>query len=129
MLRRVWLPCVLVCVVACVWCAGGLRFGFPAPCRSWPWAVGVVPRHSWLGSTGCGGGGPGCPSLWSWCVCVGGVALCVGVGGVGGVVRGVAAVRVRVCVCGVWLVGCVIPWLVLVVGQHGPVQKAEEEVL
>ena len=38
----------------------------------------------------------------------------------GGVVRGVAAVRVRVCACGVWLVGCVIPWLVLVVGRrHG----------
>ena len=47
----------------------------------------------------------------------------------GGVVRGVAAVRVRVCACGVWLVGCVIPWLVLVVSRHGPVQKAEKEVL
>ena len=77
----VCLPRVLVCVVACVWCAGGLRFGVPAPCLSWPWAVGVVPRHSWLGSTGCGGGGPGCPSPWSWCVCVRCVALRVGVGG------------------------------------------------
>ena len=31
----------LVCVVACVWCAGGLRFGVPASCHSWPCAVGV----------------------------------------------------------------------------------------
>ena len=77
--------------------------------------------------------------LWWWapcvpfslvwvCVCVRCVALRVGVGGVGGVVRGVAAMRVRVCPCGVWLVGCVIPWLVFVVGRHGRVQKAEEEV-
>ena len=34
-----------------------------------------------------------------------------------------------VCACGVWLVRCVIPWLVLVVSRHGRVQKAEEEVL
>ena len=47
----------------------------------------------------------------------------------GGVVGGVAAVRVRVCACGVWLVGCVIPWLFFVIGRHGRVQKAEEEVL
>ena len=98
--------------------------------HSWPRAVGVVPRHSWLGSTGCGGGGPGCPSPWSWWVCVCCVALRVSVDGVGGgVVRRVAAVCVRVCVCvcGVWLVGCVIPWLVLVVGRHGRGQKAEEK--
>ena len=37
-------------------------------------------------------------------------------------------ISVCVCVCLiVWLVGCVIPWLVLVVGRHGRVQKAEEE--
>ena len=47
----------------------------------------------------------------------------------GGVVRGVAAVRVRVCASGVWLVGCVIPWLILVVGRHGRVQRGEEQVL
>ena len=37
--------------------------------------------------------------------------------------------RVFVCVraCGVWFVGCVIPWLVLVVGRHGRGQKAEEK--
>ena len=105
------------------------RVPWSVPRHSWPSAVGVVPRHSWLGSTGCGGGCPGCPSPWFWCVCVCCVALRVGVGGVGGVVRGVAAVCVRVCACGVWLVGCVIPWLVLVVGRHGCVQKAEEEVL
>ena len=48
----------------------------------------------------------------------------------GGVVRGVAAVRVRVCACGVWLVG----WGVSYLGWFsssvvGIVQKAEEEVL
>ena len=120
--------------------AAGLVFGAPpllagvhrrvpwlVPHHSWPRAVGVVPGHSWLGSTGCGGGGPWCPSLCSWCVCVCCVALRVGVGGVGGVVRGVAAVCVRVCVCGVWLAGCVIPWLVLAVGRHDRGQKAEEK--
>ena len=107
--------CGCVCVV-CRWSAVGV----PGPCLSWALTVGVVPRHSWLGSTACGGVGPACPSPWSWCVCVRCVAIRVGVGGVGGggVVRGVAAVRVRVCACGVWLVGCVIPWLVLVVGRR-----------
>ena len=46
------------------------RVPWSVPRPSWPWAVGVVPRHSWLGSTGCGGWGPGCPSPSSWCVCV-----------------------------------------------------------
>ena len=171
--RWVCLPRALVCVVACVSCAGGLWFGVPAPfgwglrlvfVRLWlvcgvgpspllaegrgccappllagvvvvgplpllagglgcgappllagvsrlvPWlvphhfwqrAVGVVPRHSWLESTGCGAGGPGCPSPWSWCLYVCCVALRVGPGGVRGVVRGVAAVSVRLCVCAV----------------------------
>ena len=72
--------------------------------------------------------GPWVPfSLVMVCVCVCCVALRVGVGGVGGVMRGVAAVCVRVCACGVWLVGCVIPWLVLVVGRLCRVQNAEEE--
>ena len=48
----------------------------------------------------------------------------------GGVVRGVAAVLVRVCACGVWLVG----WGVSYLGWFsssvvGMVQRAEEEVL
>ena len=73
----------------------------------------------------------GCPSPWPWCVCVRCVALRVGVGGVGGgVVRGVAVVRARVCARGVWLVG----WGVSYLGWFsssvvGMFQKAEEEVL
>ena len=64
------------------------------------------------------------------CVCVRCVALRVGVGGVGGgVVRGVAAVRARVCACGVWLVG----WGVSYLGWFsssvvGMVQKAEKKM-
>ena len=34
------------------------RVWWLVPRDSWPRAVGVVPRHSWLGSAGCGGGGP-----------------------------------------------------------------------
>ena len=70
-----------------------------------------------------------CPSPWSWCVCVRCVALRVGLGGVGGgVVRGVAVVRARVCACGVWLVG----WGVSYLGWFsssvvGMVQKAEKK--
>ena len=103
------------------------RVPWPVPRHSWPRAVGVVPRHSWLGSTGCCGWGPWVPfSLVLVCVCVlcGASCWC---GWRAGVVRGVVAVRVRVCACGVWFVGCVIPWLVLVVGQHGRGQKAEEK--
>ena len=103
--RWVCLPRVLVCVVACVWCAGGPQFDVPAPCLSWPLAVGVVPRHSWLGSPGFGGRGPGCPSPWSWCVCVRCVALRVGVGGVGGL-------------CAVWL-PCVCVCVLAVCGWWG----------
>ena len=102
-----WLCCVVCCVFVLsvflvVWC-GGL--------------VGVS---------------SGCPSPWSWCVCVRCVALRVGVGGVGGggVVRGVAAVGVRVCACGVWLVGWGVSYLGwLSSSVVGMVQKAEEEVL
>ena len=103
--RWVCLPRVLVCVVAFVWCAGGPQFDVPAPCLSWPLAVGVVPRHSWLGSPGFGGRGPGCPSPWSWCVCVRCVALRVGVGGVGGL-------------CAVWL-PCVCVCVLAVCGWWG----------
>ena len=123
----VCLPHVLVCVVACVWCAGGLCLGAPAPCLSRPLALGVVPRHSWLGSTGCGGGGPGCPSPWSWRVCVRCVALRVGVGGVGGSCA-VWLPCVCVCVlavCGLWGVSYLGWFSSSVVGM---VQKAEEEV-
>ena len=74
-------------------------------------------RHSWLWA-------PGCPSPWPWCVCVCCVALRVGVGGPWGCG---CRVCVCVCACGVLFVGCVIPWLVLVVGRHGRGQKAEEK--
>ena len=77
-----------VLCVACLWC---LCF----------WWCGVVVRSVCL------------PSPWSWFVCVRCVAFRVGVGGVGGggVVRGVAALRVRVCACGVWLLGWCVSYL------------------
>ena len=117
------------CVFRVWWCAGGLRFGVPAPCLSWPLAVGVVPRHSWLGSAGCGGGGPGCPSPWSWCACVRCVALPVGVGGVGGGSCAVWLPCVCVCVlavCGWWGVSYLGWFSSSVISM---VQKAEEDVL
>ena len=43
--RWVCLPRVLVCVLACVWCASGLRFGVPAPCLSWPCPLGPLLRN------------------------------------------------------------------------------------
>ena len=113
---------------------GGVRrrVRWLVPRHSWLRAVGVVPRHSWLGSTGCGGGGPlatpGCERR-SALLLGPGVCLCA-------VWRFVlvwvacgflVAVCVHVCACGVWFVGCVIPWLVLFVGWHGCRQKAEEK--
>ena len=102
------------------------------PRHSWLSAVGLVPRHSWLGSTGSGGGGPlatpGCgpqgalPLGPGVCVCV----LC-GASCWCGWGAGVWLPCVCVYACGVWFVGCVIPWLVLVVGWHGRGQKAEEK--
>ena len=69
----------------------------------------VTFSYLWCG--GAVGVSSGCPSPWSWCVCVRCVAPRVGVGGVGGFLRGVAAVRVRVCACGVWLVGWGVSYL------------------
>ena len=87
----VCLPRVLVCVVVCVWCAGGLRFGVPAPCHSWPWAVGVVVVVGALGALLLGLGvcvcavspfvlvwvawGGSC-AVWLPCVCVCVLAVC-----------------------------------------------------
>ena len=65
-------------------------------------------------------------SLALVCVCVMCGASCW-CGWRAGVVRGVGAVCVRVCACSVLFVGCVISWLVLVVGWHGRGQKAEEK--
>ena len=89
--------------------------GFPARCGGWPLATPGRGRWGWFPAT------PG----WGPLVVVVGARsplLAVGPG-----VRSVVAVCVRVCACGVWFVGCVIPWLVLVVGRHGRGQKAEEK--
>ena len=140
------------CVFRVCWCAWlhvcGVRLvcGLVSPLLATPgWGPppGAVVGPSPLLAVGHGRGSPprlaGDHWLWSWgpwvpfslvlvCVCVlcGPSCWC---GWPGGVVRGVAAVCVRVCACGVWLVGCVIPWLVVVVGRHGRVQKTEDEVL
>ena len=130
-------------------CGGGWPLATPG-CGAWlrgpaspGWGPppGAVVRPSPLLAEGRGRSSPpllaGVYWLWWWgpwvpftlvlvCVCVlcGASCWC---GWRWGVVRGVAAVCVRVCACGVWLVGCVIPWLVLVVGRHGRGQKAEEK--
>ena len=128
--RRLWW-CVSragLSLVVCV-CGG-------CGCARWPCCVVccvfVVSVFLVVWCGGAVGVSSGCPSPLSWCVCVRCVALRVGVGGVGGggVVRAVAAVRVRVCTCGVRLVG----WGVSYLGWFsssvvGMVQKAEEEVL
>ena len=115
--------------------------GFAAGCGGWslatpgrgPWAwfpttpgwgqpVVVVGARSPLLAVG-----PGLPfSLALVCVYVLCGALCW-CGWRAGVVRGVVTVCVRVYACGVWFVGCVIPWWVLVVGRHGRGQKAEKK--
>ena len=126
--RRLWW-CVSRAGVSFVVCVCGV-----CGCARWPCCVVccvfVVSVFLVVWCGGAVGVSSGCPSPWSWCVCVRCVALRVGVGGVGGVVRGVAAVRVRVCACGVWLVG----WGVSYLGWFsssvvGMVQKAEKEVL
>ena len=95
--------------VACSWC---LCF----------WWCGVVVRWVCL---------PGALLLGlGVCVCAVWPFVLVWVAWGGGGVRGVAAVRVRLCACGVWLVG----WGVSYLGWFSSsvvhmVQKAEEEVL
>ena len=98
------------------------------PCHSWLRVSGAVPRHSWLGSAGRGGGcfrGWGFPvlcvlvvrcvrvvSVLVCVVCVRGV--CVGGGAGVGLPSACVCVCVCVCVCGV-LVACgVVPCGVLV---------------
>ena len=110
------------------------------PCHSWPRAVGVVPRHSWLGFTGCCGGGPlatpGCGAraalLFGLGVCVCCVALRVGVGGVWGLCA-VWLPCVCVCVrtvCGLWGVSY-LGWFSSSVGMVvvKKQKKSKEEVL
>ena len=116
--------CPLLCVfVVCV----GVRGGRAVLCVACLWCLcfwwcGVVVR--WVCLPGALPLGPGV------CVCAVWPFVLVWVALGGGVVRGVAAVRVRVCACGVWLVG----WGVSYLGWFslsvvGMVQKAEEEVL
>ena len=150
-----WPCCVLCCVfvvsaLLVVWCGGAV--GVSPACAGvcgcvcvvcW-WSAVWCPRPLPLLAVSRGRGsppflagvhwlwwwGPWCPSPWSWCVCVRCVALCVGVGRVGGGSWAVWLPCVCVCVlavCGWWGVSYL--WLVLVVGRHGRVQKAEEEVL
>ena len=95
--------------VACLWC---LCF----------WSCGVVVR--WVCLPGALLLGP------RVCVCAVWPFVLVWVAWGGGVVRGVAVVRARVCDRGVWLVGWGVSYLAWfsssVVGMF---QKAEEEVL
>ena len=125
-----WWWCVSRAGVSFVVCVCGV-----CGCARWPCCVVccvfVVSVFLVVWCGGAVGVSSGCPSPWPWCVCVRCVALRVGVGGVGGgVVRGVAVVRARVCARGVWLVG----WGVSYLGRFsssvvGMFQKAEEEVL
>ena len=115
--------CPLLCVfVVCV----GVRGGRAVLCVACLWFLcfwwcGVVVRWVCL---------PGALLLGlGVCVCAVWPFVLVWVAW-GGVVRGVAALRVRVCACGVWFVG----WGVSYLGWFsssvvGMVQKAEEEVL
>ena len=105
----VWAVAVLCCVLrVCRVCVFGGVVWWCAGCVFWvPFSLVLV--------CVCALCGPSC-----WCGWRGG----------GGVVRGVAAVRVRVFACGLWLVG----WGVSYLGWFsssvvGMVQKAEEEVL
>ena len=83
-----------------------------------------------------GGGVLCCVCLWCVWVCAVAVLRCValrvGVGGVGGGGRARCGCRACACVClrcVVGGVGCVIPWLVLVVGRRHGSKSREQEVL
>ena len=116
--------CPLLCVfVVCV----GVRGGRAVLCVACLWCLcfwwcGVVVR--WVCLPGALFLGPGV------CVCAAWPFVLVWVTWGGGVVRGMAVVRARVCARGVWLVG----WGVSYLGWFsssvvGMFQKAEEEVL
>ena len=102
--RRLWW-CVSRAGVSFVVCVCGV-----CGCARWPCCVVccvfLVSVFLVVWCSGAVGVSSGCPSPWSWCVCVRCVALRVGVGGVGG--GGSCAVWlpcVRVCVlavCGWW---------------------------
>ena len=121
--RGRWCPLLCVFVVC-----GGVRGGRAVLCVACLWCLcfwwcGVVVR--WVCLPGALPLGPGV------CVCAVWPFVLVWVAwGGGGVVRGVAVVRARVCARGVWLVG----WGVSYLGWFsssvvGIFQKAEEEVL
>ena len=122
------------CVVCGVWraavaCVVGLWLVWVVPRHSWQRFLCATPRHSWLGFAAGGG------VVW-WCggcvfrvpfplalVCVcalyGPSCWCGWRGGGGGRAR--CGCRACACVCSrcvVGGVGCVIPWLVLVVGRR-----------
>ena len=128
--RRLWW-CVSWAGVSFVVCVCGV-----CGCARWPCCVVccvfVVSVFFVVWCGGAVGVSSGCPSPWPWCVCVCAVwpfvLVWVALGG-GGVVRGVAVVRARVCARGVWLVG----WGVSYLGWFsssvvGMFQKEEEEV-
>ena len=107
----------------CGWCGWSLATPGGGSCVLLPATPGWVslPVVVWCGVAV--GVSSGCPSPWPWCVCVRCVALRVGVGGVGGGGGGRARCGCRACACVcsrcvVGGVGCVIPWLVLVVGRR-----------
>ena len=106
----------------CGWCGWSLATPGGGSCVLLPATPGWVslPVVVWCGVAV--GVSSGCPSPWPWCVCVRCVALRVGVGGVGGGGgRARCGCRACACVCSrrvVGGVGCVIPWLVLVVGRR-----------
>ena len=118
--RRLWW-CVSRAGVFFVVCVCGV-----CGCALWPCCVVrrvfVVSVFLMVWCGGAVGVSSGCPSPWSWCVCVRCVALRVGVGRVAGG-RARCGCRACPCVC-LWCVigwvGCVIPWLVLVLRRrHG----------
>ena len=114
--------CPLLCVfVVCV----GVRGGRVVLCVACLWCLcfwwcGVVVR--WVCLPGALLLGPGV------CVCAVWPFLLVWVAWGGGVVRGVAAVRARVCACGVWFVGWGVSYLGWFLSSVvGMVQKTEKK--
>ena len=122
------------CVVCGVWraavaCVVGLWLVWLVPRHSWRRFLCATPRHSWLGFAAGGGvvwccGGcvfrvPFPLALVCVCALCGPSCWCGWRGGGGGRAR--CGCRACACVCSrcvVGGVGCVIPWLVLVVGRR-----------
>ena len=128
--RRLWW-CVSRAASSFVVCVCGV-----CGCARWPCCVVCcvfvvsVFLVVWCGGGGCFFRVPFSLALVCVCALCGPSCWCGWRGGGGGVVRGVAVVRARVCARGVWLVGWGVSYLCWfsssVVGMF---QKAEEEVL